>query len=250
MRSKEMTFIGVPVTFTHAKAKFTAMEIKVLTFIFEQNPKVFISFINSGIIKAECATDKLKSALNRIGVKDDYFTFTFSVETLPIAKDEYKEFHNTLIGLLNKDVLVPNKIATGIEYAKINILDSVLVSSDKKEITIEITKEVFNVLFSLEFGLVSIVPRVVCRAKNIYTQRIYLILSEFSAKGNAGIDITALQELLGTETSSVEQFIFSVLKPAKDELDDLYSKGYSNLRFDYGISKSNSDNNVIFTIYS
>lgn len=245
-----MTFIGVPVTFTHAKAKFTAMDIKILTFIFEQNPKIFISLINSGIVKAESTTDKLKSALNQIGVKDDYFTFTFSVEDFPIAKEDYNELHDTLIGLLDKNVLLPQRSATGIEYTKINLLDSVLVSSDKTEITLEITNEVFNMLFSLEFGLVSIVPEVVYRAKSIYTQRIYLILSEFRAKGNASFDITALQDHFGIEMSSVEQFISSVLKPAKAELDDLYSNGLSNLYFDYEISKSDSDSDVIFAIIS
>ncbi len=247
------TWLLQPIAVTMMRHDYSLIQIRILVTIVEFMQSRLHGILNQGQQQLELFGPEELDSDNRIEVKTLF-------KTLGEDPNHFPQLRQSLKMLAAIPVEIPYKTADGRSYLKVTNLCDVYIPDDpglyEKYAVLKIDRTVAQRLVSLDLGYHRLGKQIVFACKNRYTQRIYMFIESWLAKGGTRIKTIEFRKMLRLETNykKFTDFTRRVLEPAKGELRQLAENGFCDCYFDYEKKYNNGQrggepDELVFHIY-
>lgn len=255
---KDETWLTQPLTVTMMRHDFSLVQNRILVQIVSSLQKQIKKQLNkSTFLQLDLFDDRELDP-------EDKTKVAIKIEYKSISPDNnYYALENALRMLAHIPVDIPARDGTlRTRWEKSTNLCTVYIDRSihyNKYAVIKIDKEIAEKLINKDFGYSKLGKEIVEQAANKFAQRIYMMMTSWSDKGKCSKNTLDLRKSLRLESkyeNSYLDFERRVLKPAAEELKNLFDDGFCDLWFEYqpnysvGQRKKEYPPTISFTIHT
>lgn len=229
---KDETWLLQPIAVTMMRYDYSLIQVRILVSIVESLQAILLGILNG---KKSAQLDLFQT---RELDEDGKMPIKLPFKELGVDPNHYPELRTSLKMLASLPVEIPYKTTEGRKYTKYTNLCDVYIPEDRsynKYAIIKLDPTVAKRLVSLDLGYHRLGKEIVYACKNKYTQRIYMFIESWKDKGRTIIKTIEFRKMLRLESNykKFSDFCRRVLEPAKQELEEMASKGYCDCYFSY-----------------
>lgn len=181
------------------------------------------------------------------------------IKEFGIPPTQYAQLKESLLALVTIPIETPIRDSSGRKWIELDNLCAVRIPDTGRvtHVYIRIKKSTAAMLLNMDFGFTKFLEETVSYSTNLYTPRIYLILSPFLSIRECSIKTQDLRKYLRltTKYKVFKDFVKRVITPVEIELKRLSAEGKSNLYFSWkkkystNERKSGEPTEIVFTLY-
>jgi hypothetical protein len=253
------TWLVQPTAITFMRYDYSLIQSKIFMRIIASMQSAIQEAIDNYLKKRETEL----SIFNQNEFKDledpNMISLKIPIKEFGIPATQYAQLKESLLALVTIPIETPIKDSTGRKWIELDNLCSVRIP-DMGRVTyvyIRIKKSTAAMLLNMDLGFTKFLEETISFSTNVYTPRIYLILSPFLSTGECRIKTQDLRKYLRltTKYKVFKDFVKRVITPVETELKRLSDEGKSNLYFTWKKKysaderKSGEPMEIIFSLY-
>mgnify|MGYP001726291793 FL=1 len=228
MPATEMTWLIQPITVTVSKFNYDTTQTKFLIAIVEGLQQSIKQSISKSVEQLPLFSD---------GMAENELKLEIPLKTIGADPRRYAEIKQSLIKLATTPFEMPVKDVDGKRYNRYSGLCEVYVPEEKyvRSVIVKIKKDIAKSLVDASaYGYQKYLKQVICRTKNKYTQRIYLLITAWKTMGTTEIKVSTLRAILQLENKYPRwnSFYSIVIKSAQEELKEKFEAGLCECFFE------------------
>lgn len=253
------TWLVQPTAVTFMRYDYSLIQSKIFMRIISSMQSAIQEVIDNSLKKARTEPSIFSSSEFKDMEDPNMISLKIPIKEFGIPPTQYGQLKKSLLELVTIPVETPIKDSSGRKWIELDNLCSARIPDTGRvtHVYIRIKKSTAAMLLNMDFGFTKFLEETISSSTNVYTPRIYLILSPFLPTRECKIKTKDLRKYLRltSKYKVFKDFVKRVIVPVETELKHLSDEGKSNLyftwekRYDANERKSGEPMEIVFHLY-